>query len=207
MALFITFEGGEGVGKSLQARMLYQKLLRLGIPALLTYEPGGTPLGKKIARLLKWSESSQVSPLAELLLFNASRAQLVSEVIRPALKEGKTVICDRFSDSTIAYQGYGRGLDLKMVRTINDSATGGLKPDLTVLLNLPVEEGLARKARLQGNLDRFEQETSDFHRRVRKGYLKLASSEPQRWLVVDAKEPKEKLASIIWRRVEELLVR
>ena len=144
MALFITFEGGEGSGKTLQARALYRRLSQLAIPALLTQEPGGTSLGKKLARWLKWAEEAGILPLTELLMFNASRAQLVEEVIQPNLKGGKVVICDRYADSTTAYQSYGRGLDLEMVKTINNTATRGLKPDLTVLLDIPAEEGLAR---------------------------------------------------------------
>lgn len=140
MALFITFEGGEGSGKSVQARLLYRRLSLLAIPALLTHEPGGTSLGRKISYWLKWARNTGISPLTELLLFNASRAQLLEEVIRPNLKSGKVVICDRYVDSTTAYQSYGRGLKLETVETINNSATQGLIPDLTVLLDIPVEE-------------------------------------------------------------------
>ncbi len=203
MSLFITFEGGEGTGKSLQTRALHRRLVRLGIPVLPTYEPGGTPLGKKIARLLKWSQNTDISPLAELLLFNASRTHLVNELIRPGLQDGKVVICDRYTDSTLAYQGYGRGLDLETVKTINDLATGKLGPDLTILLDLSVEAGLARKA--QKRSDRFEEETLDFHRKVRQGYLKLARKDLKRWLVVDAKQTKRAIAEIIWQRVKGLL--
>ena len=203
MSLFITFEGGEGCGKSVQARVLYRQLSQLAIPALLTHEPGGTPLGKKIGHWLKWAQNTDVSPLTELLLFNASRAQLVTEVIRPNLKNKKVVICDRYADSTTAYQSYGRGLDLQMVRAVNNAATQGLTPALTVLLDMSVEGGLARKgARKQ---DRFEQEAIAFHRRVREGYLKLAASDPQRWLVVDASQSKKKVERIIWQRVNQLL--
>ena len=145
MGFFITFEGGEGCGKSSQSRLLYRRLQKLAVPALLTHEPGVTDLGKKITRLLKWSQDIDISPLAELLLFNASRAQLVKEVIRPALEKGVIVICDRFADSTTAYQGYGRGLDLDTVKAVNRMATQGLVPDLTILLDMPVEGGLARK--------------------------------------------------------------
>ena len=203
MALFITFEGGEGSGKSVQARALYRRLSRLTVPALLTHEPGGTPCGNKIGRWLKWAEVKDISPLTELLLFNASRAQLVSEVIRPNLEKGKFVICDRYADSTTAYQSYGRGLGLEMVKAINNAATQGLKPDLIVLLDIPVEEGLARK-RVKKQ-DRFEQEDTAFHQRVRGGYLKLAANDPQRWLVVDASQSKAKIREIIWQRVSQLL--
>ncbi|HEY83403.1 MAG TPA: dTMP kinase [Dehalococcoidia bacterium] len=205
MALFITFEGGEGSGKSLQARVLYRRLSRLGIPALLTHEPGATSLGRKVARWLKWGRDMEISAIAELLLFNVSRAQLVTEVIRPGLKEGRVVICDRYADSTTAYQSYGRGLDLTTVRVINGLAVQGVSPDLTVLLDIPVEVGLARKRARQP--DRFEREDTSFHQRVREGYLELAAQDEERWLVVDATQPKEKIAQIIWQKVSELLPR
>ena len=203
MSLFITFEGGEGCGKSVQAKALFWRLSRLNIPAVLTHEPDGTPFGKKLGRWLKWAQGTDISPLTELLLFNASRAQLVAEVIQPGLESGKVVISDRYADSTTAYQGYGRRLDLDMVKAANSAATQGLKPDLTILLDIPVEEGLARKrAKKQ---DRFERETLVFHRRVREGYLELARADPERWLVVDASQSREKIAQIIWQRVSQLL--
>ena len=203
MALFITFEGGEGSGKTLQTRALYRRLSRLAIPALLTHEPGGTSLGRKLARWLKWTEDTDISPLTELLMFNASRAQLVDEVIQPNLKDGKVIICDRYTDSTTAYQSFGRGLDLEMVQSINNAATGGLKPNLTVLLDISVKEGLARKG--SKRRDRLERENIAFHQRVREGYLKMAADEPERWLVVDASQSKEKIKQIIWQRVSQLL--
>lgn len=202
MSLFITFEGGEGSGKSVQSRALYRRLSQLAIPALLTQEPGGTPLGKKIARWLKW-DKTDISPLSELLLFNASRAELVTEVIQPNLKNGKIVICDRYADSTAAYQSYGRGLDLKTVKAINHAATQGLEPDLTLLLDMPAETGLARK-RVQKQ-DRFEREALAFHQRVRESYLKMAANNPKRWLVVDASLPRAKVSEIIWDKVKQLL--
>lgn len=204
MALFITFEGGEGSGKSTQARLLYRRLQERDIPSLLTHEPGVTGLGKKITRLLKWSMDTDISPMAELLLFNASRAQLVSEVIKPALESGKVVICDRYANSTTAYQGYGRGLDLATVAAVNRAGMSGISPDVTFLLDMPVKEGLARKAE---NEDRFEKESVAFHRRIREGYLKLAAAEPQRWSVIDATQSKEEIAGIIWEMVEPLLPR
>jgi dTMP kinase len=203
MPLFITFEGGEGSGKSTQARLLHQRLLKLAIPAVLTSEPGGTPFGKRLGHWLKWGDTRKITPVTELLLFNAARAQSVAEIIIPALKEGKTVISDRYADSTTVYQGYGRELDLEMVTRINQAATQGLKPDLTVLLNLPVADGLKRKK--SGKPDRFEQEELAFHRRVMEGYLKLAASEPERWLVIDAAQSKEQIAGIIWQKVSQLL--
>ncbi len=203
MALFITFEGGEGSGKSVQAKTLYRRLSKLAVPAFLTHEPGGTSLGNKLGRWLKWTDDRDISPLTELLLFNASRTQLVTEVIRPNLENGITVICDRYTDSTTAYQGYGRGLDLETVKAINNMATRGLKPDLTVLLNVPATVGLARKRGERH--DRFEQEQLAFHQRVRNGYLKLAAENPERWLIIDATQSQEKIAQIIRRKVSELL--
>lgn len=199
MAFFITFEGVEGSGKSFQARALYRKLSGLAIPALLTHEPGGTPPGERISRLLKWAQNTDISPLTELLLFNASRAQLIDEVIRPALESGQVVICDRFTDSTMAYQSYGRGLDPDTVRNTNNTATAGLKPDLTILLDIPAEEGFARKK--DDKYDRFEQEDIVFHRKVREGYLTLAEAEPERWMVIDAGQSREKIKKIIWQKV------
>jgi len=203
MALFITFEGVEGCGKSSQARTLYRRLSQLEIPALMTHEPGGTPLGKKIARWLKWNLTADISPLTELLLFNASRAQLVTDVIQPALKEDKIVICDRYADSTTAYQSYGRGLALATVLAINQAATQGLEPDLTVLLDVSVEAGFARKS--EQLPDRFERESIAFHQRIRDGYLKLATDNPGRWLIVDATLPRAKITEIIWDKVGRLL--
>jgi dTMP kinase len=195
----------EGCGKSTQSRRLYRRLEMMAVPVLLTHEPGGSALGRRIARLLKWSGETPILPLAELLLFNASRAQLVRDVVRPALGEGQVVICDRFDDSTTAYQGYGRRLDMAIVESINAAATGGLVPDLTVLLDMPGEVGLARKG--GEKLDRFHAETAAFHRRVREGYLKLAKEEPGRWLVIDAEKDRNEIAAVIWQRVSKLLPR
>ena len=203
MALFITFEGGEGSGKSIQSKELNRRLSQLIIPALLTFEPGGTPFGKKLGRWLKWAQGCDISPITELLLFNASRSQLVAEVIKPNLEGGKVVISDRYADSTTAYQGYGRGLDLEVVKAINNAATKGLKPDLTILLDISAEKGLARKKGKRK--DRFEQEDMAFHRRVRDGYHKLAADDPERWLVVNGEQSKRKIAQIIWQRVSQLL--
>ncbi len=203
MSPFITFEGCEGCGKSTQAKALSQRLAESGRPALLLHEPGGTELGNRVRYLLKWARRLSISPMAELLLFNASRANLVDEVMRPALRQGKTVICDRFVDSTIAYQGYGRGIDLGLVASACGMATQGLKPDLTILLDIPVDEGLRRKAAKAG-LDRFEQTDSSFHRRVREGYLKMAQEQPARWLVIDGTRTKAEIKRVIWQRIEKL---
>jgi dTMP kinase len=205
MSVFITFEGGEGCGKSTQAKILYRRLDKLAIPVVLTYEPGGTILGKKLGRWLKWADGIDITPTTELLLFNAARTQSVVEIIQPGLKEGKVVISDRYADSTTAYQGYGRGLDLETVRDINNVAIQGRKPDLSVLMDIPPETGLTRK---QGRkIDRFEQAELAFHQRVRAGFLNLAKEEPQRWLVVDATQARDKVAGIIWERVSKLLAK
>jgi dTMP kinase len=203
MSLFITFEGGEGCGKSYQTKILFERLTKTAIPAILTHEPGGTPVGDKITRLLKWAKEEDISGLIELLLFNASRSQLVDKIIKPALKEGKVVICDRFTDSTVAYQGYGRGLDLELIKQMNDTATRGLKPDLTILLDLPVEEGLQRKSNQKA--DRFHQENLTFHYKIRNGFLKLAKAEPRRWLIIDASQSKTVISRQIWDRVNKLM--
>jgi len=200
LGLFITFEGGEGCGKSTQSRLLLKKLEQRNIPVVLTHEPGGTALGNELRKVLKRRRGSFISPQAELFLFVASRAQLVAELIRPALEEGKLVICDRFTYSTLVYQGYGRGLDLTAIEMVNNMATGNLNPDLIILLDISPEQGLARKRSLK---DRFELEDLSFHRRVREGYLKVAAAEPDRWLVIDASLPKGKIAEIIWDRVSQ----
>jgi dTMP kinase len=203
MSFFITFEGGEGCGKSTQARALHRKLEKLAIPSLLIHEPGGTALGEKIRHLLKKSTEIPISSLTELILFNASRSQLVSEVILPGLTAGQIVICDRFSDSTLAYQSYARGLNIETVRNINRLASQGLVPDLTFLLDVSPVVGLARKK--EGANDRFEKEKLDFHQKVRQGFLSLAAQEPQRWVVIDSTFSRENIASAIWQKVSQRL--
>lgn len=198
----ITFEGGEGSGKTTQTQALYQRLTRLGIPAVLTHEPGGTPLGDRVRELLKWGQW-ELSPRAELLLFAAARAQLVARVIGPALEQGQVVICDRFAASTVAYQGYARGLDISDIEKVNAIATQGRQPDLIVLLDVAVELGLARKA--ASPPDRFEQEQTGFHQKLRRGYLRLAAADPERWLVVNATLPPKQVEQLIWQRVSPLL--
>ncbi len=203
MGLFITFEGSEGCGKSFQSKVLYNKLYDLGIQVELIYEPGGTVLGNEMRRLLKKRREDDVVPETELFLFAACRAQLVAEIIQPSLQKGKIVICDRFTDSTIAYQGYGRGIQLATIETINCIATKGIKPNLTILLDLPVAQGLSRKK--TKNRDRFEKAELSFHYRVREGYQKLAAAEPERWMVIDATLSKTEISNIIWDRVSQLL--
>jgi len=202
LRLFITFEGGEGCGKSTHSGLLLKKLEQQNIPVILTHEPGGTALGDELRKALKKKRGSFVSPQAELFLVAASRAQLVAEVIRPALEEGKIVICDRFTHSTMVYQGYGRGLDFTAIQMVNNMATRNLNPDLVIFLDIPPEQGLARKQNLK---DRFELEDLSFHQRVRAGYVKLAAADPDHWLVIDASLPKDEVAGIIWDRVSQLL--
>ncbi|MBN1375941.1 MAG: dTMP kinase [Dehalococcoidia bacterium] len=197
--LFITFEGCEGCGKSTHSRLLYKRLLNMKIPAILTQEPGGTPLGMKVRELLKVRGTININPMAELLLFNSCRTQLISDVINPALAAGKVVICDRFADSTVVYQGYGRGLDMKLVFTINDIATGGLEPDLTILLDTEPATGLNRKR--NSTEDRFEAEGLAFHNKIRNGYLELMRKKPGRWLLIEPGMTIEQISDIIWKGI------
>jgi len=199
LSLFITFEGGEGCGKSTQAKALFSNIRGSGVPVILTQEPGGTPLGREVRQWLKGEADSD--PVAELLLFNASRVQLVNNVIRPALKEGKVVLCDRYYHSTVAYQGYGRGLDLDMIDKVNNIATSGLEPDLIIFLDTDVEQALSRKR----NKDRFELEDIAFHQRVKKGYLEMSKADPKLWMVIDGSLSKSEIEKIIWDKVARLL--
>jgi dTMP kinase len=200
--LLITFEGGEASGKTTQSELLAIHLEAGGWKVLRLREPGGTLLGEEVRRLLL-DRDDGLTAEAELLLFLAARAELVRRVILPALVAGAVVICDRFSDSTYAYQGYGRGLALDTVRRLDAWATGGLKPDLTLLLDLPVE--LSRR-RLGDNNDVFEREDDAFHERVREGYFALASQEPRRWVVVDASLDAQTIANLIVERVQAVAV-
>jgi len=191
MKRFITFEGGEGSGKTTQIKLAADWLRERGIPVLATAEPGGTPLGRKIRELLLNRGSWTIGAEAELLLFAAARAQHVRETILPSLEAGQWVLCDRFADATLAYQGFGRELNVAFIRTLNNFSTCSLKPDLTLLFDLPVEAGLERaKKRTAGGRpeaaeDRFEQEERAFHGRIREGYLSLAAAEPERFRIID----------------------
>ena len=197
---FIVFEGGEGSGKSTQAKALRERLRRVGYKVLLTHEPGGTLLGNKLRRWVKWGRDITIP--TELFLFLAARSQLVTNSIRPALVEGKLVICDRYAASTIVYQGYGRGIDLTFLESLNSFATDDLKPDLVLLMDLDAEQGLLRKKR---KWDSFEREEFSFHQRVREGYLKLAAANPDTWIVIDAALPEANVTEIIWDYVREFL--
>jgi dTMP kinase len=200
--LFITFEGIEGSGKSVQARLLVQRLSREAVPVLHTREPGGTPLGDRVRDIVLMHADLHTVARAEALLMCTSRAQLVQEVIRPALVRNEVVVCDRFADSTLAYQGYGRGLPIEQLEAVIDFATAGLSPDMTILLDLPVEIGLARKqAQPAAARNRFEEEARAFHERVRTGYRELAQREPKRWRCFDAQKTPEELSDEIWRSV------
>ena len=196
--VFLTLEGPDGSGKTSQADRLAHDLERERRKVVLVREPGGTELGERLRDLLLHRSDIAIDPLADALLFNAARAQLVAEVIGPSLEAGATVVCARFADSTLAYQGYGAGVDLDVLRRLEAIATGGLTPDLTILLDVPVEQGLARKGRGRGALTRFETDVDvGFHRRVREGFIELARAEPKRWRVVDASRPRSAVAEAI----------
>jgi len=208
MSAFITFEGVEGSGKTTQIRLLAQRLQDRGVPVLTTREPGGCCIADAIRAVLLNPAHKEMSPRTELLLYAAARAQHVEEVIRPALAAGKVVLCDRFSDATIAYQGEGRGLDRELIDTLNGVAVEGLAPDLTILLDIPVEEGLRRAIERNDQdemrEDRFEQESLRFHQRVREGYLKRVADE-NRFFVVDAAGIASEVSSRIDRIVDHFL--
>ena len=208
--LFITFEGTEGCGKSTQISLLSEKLRSLGHRLRVLREPGGTPIGEEIRHTLKHSRDNEaMTPEAELLLMNASRAQLVREVIRPALNAGEMVLSDRFYDSTTAYQGYGRQLDLNTVKAIIDVAVGDTRPDLTLLLLVPediaAERLLARQATMPFMRDRFEEDDRSFFLRVANGYRAIAAAEPERVRTIDAAGSVEEVRAAIWQRVQPLL--
>jgi dTMP kinase len=186
MSLFLTFEGPEGSGKSTQIALLAQSLTARGCNVLSLREPGGTAIGDQIRDVLHDLRNREMHPRAEILLYNAARAQIVEQKIKPHLQSGGIVLCDRFADSTLAYQGYGRGLDLADVRHIVAFATQNLKPDLTLYLDIEVETGLARRRTGGGEWNRMDDQTLEFYRRVRKGYRELMAEEPQRWVLIDA---------------------
>lgn len=205
---FITFEGPEGGGKSTHVRELAEQLRAEGKTVLVTREPGGTRLAELIRGLVREEVDDPPVTRCEVLLFIAARAQVVSEVIRPALARGEWVICDRFADSTFAYQGYGRGIDVGLLKNFNDFATEGLVPDLTILLDVPPETSKARLAERQAatatSADRIEQAGDMFHRRLRDGFLELAKAEPGRFVVIDSSGPREEVSDRVWTAVRNL---
>ena len=206
---FITFEGGEGCGKSTQIRLLADRLRAAGKEVLLTREPGGTALAEKIRSLVREESDDPPNSRAETLLFIASRAQVVENVIRPALASGTWVLCDRFADSTFAYQGYGRGLDLEELKRINSFATGGLEPDMTILLNVSPEVSAkrmrAREAATNTDADRMEKAGDGFHTRLRQGFLELAAAEPERFAVIQADGSVEEVEEAVWNSIQPML--
>mgnify|MGYP005842639459 CR=1 FL=1 len=209
MGLFVTFEGPDGSGKTTQIALLAEYLRGLGYTVLITREPGGTSIGDQIRVVLHDVANANMTAPAEFLLYSASRAQLVRQVIRPHLDKGEIVISDRYADSSTAYQGYGRGLPLDVIQMITQFATDGLKPDLTIYLDLPAEVGIQRKqtahAAQGGEWNRLDSQTLEFHCRVRDGYLCMARAEPQRWMVVDALQAIEAIQHTIRQRVTSLL--
>jgi dTMP kinase len=217
MGVFITFEGPEGSGKSTQARLLYERLQAEGYPVILTREPGGTRIGEMIRRILVDLRHTEMAPTTETLLFSAARAQLVSELIRPYLNTGGIVLCDRYADSTFAYQGYGLGRDLDELQAITAVATGGLMPDLTFYLDIEVEEGLRRKRAQRerttapgvpganAEWNRLDARDLAYHQRVVAGFLELMRRDPARWRRLSANQPIEAVAAQIYAEVEPLL--
>lgn len=206
---FITLEGPEGSGKSTQAKTLIRRLAGCGIEAVYAREPGGTAIGEAIRNILQHNQAGEAPcERAELLLFEASRNQLVEKVIRPHLKKGIWVICDRFMDSTTAYQGYGRNLPVEEIQAINRFSVNGVSPDLTLLLDLDVATGFKRIAQrylaLGESADRFEQEDRSFHERVREGYLKLAKEDPKRFYIINAAKKPDAVAVAIWDTVTDV---
>lgn len=200
--LFVVVEGPEGAGKSTQIAALAQRLLSLGREPVLTREPGGTVAGDAIRSVLL-DPAQQISPLAEFLLYSASRAQLVETVVEPALLSGRDVVCDRYTSASVAYQGYGRGLDLELIADLNRRVTKGIEPDLTVLLDIDPAKGLSRAASRSSH-DRLEAAGLEFHRRVREGFLAQARGRSD-WLVIPADESQAEVAERLWQGVESLI--
>jgi dTMP kinase len=194
MSFFITLEGPDGSGKSTQSKLLAEKVSALGLDVLLTREPGGSAIGDQIRQVLFTLDNTSMHPKTEFLLFSASRAQHVNEVIRPHLDRGGVVISDRYFHSSLAYQGYGHQLNLEKLQEITTFATGDLLPDLILLLDLPVMEGLQRRKR-EGDWNRLDAYQEEFHQRVREGYLSMAASDPERWVIIDAVPPVEEIQS------------
>ncbi|MBI5806633.1 dTMP kinase [candidate division TA06 bacterium] len=203
--LFVSFEGIEGCGKTTQAMLLAKWLKSRGHQVIVTREPGGTPIAEKIRKVLLDSRNHHMSPLAELLLLEASRAQHLAQVIIPALKAGRIVICDRFADSSTAYQGYGRGMDLEMISRLNQIAVGGCWPRLTLVFDLPVEQGFARASKRKRALDRMERQQKAFHQKVRRGFLAIAKADPDRVKVLDGSFPPDVIQAAVRQLVHNRL--
>jgi dTMP kinase len=203
--MFITLEGPDGSGKTSQVCPLADYVHQQGYPVTVTREPGGTDIGDQVRAVIMKMKNSAMHPRTETLLFCASRAQLVEEVIRPRLANGDVVICDRYADSTLAYQGYGHGRDLDQLRFLLDYATGGLRPDLTLLLDIDAEEGLSRRKKCGGEWNRLDAYELELHRRVRQGYLELVRQEPERWRVIDSSQPLDKVQDALRQAVKEWL--
>lgn len=203
--MFITFEGPEGGGKSTQIRLLADYLRLNGYRVDTLREPGGTAIGDQIRDVLHDTANTGMVPMTEVMLYSASRAQLVTECIRPALAEGRIVLCDRFADSTLAYQGYGRELDMGVLATLTAFATGSLRPDLTILLDLDVSRGLSRRRDEGEEMNRLDLEAVSFHERVRGGYHVLAAADPARWVILDADRPVSRVAADVQSIVLERL--
>jgi len=208
--VFITFEGIEGCGKTTQARRLVENLNGVGIDAVLTLEPGGTTLGAEIRSILLDARNEHLPALAELLLYEADRCIHVTSVLKPALTAGKWVVCDRFFDATTVYQGYARGLDMGLVRSLNREAAHHLTPDMTILIDCPVEVGIGRAIKRNlshgdPGLDRFEREQIEFHRRVKDGYLRMAEKEAERFVVMDGRSTEDELAALIFETVRPFI--
>ena len=202
--MFITLEGPEGSGKTFQVPKLADYLRQQGFDVLTTREPGGSSISEQIRTVLHNLENKEMNPRTEILLFQASRAQLVEQVIRPHLEKGGVVLSDRYADSTLAYQGYGHQIDIEPLRVLVTFATGGLKPDLTLLLDVDVEVGLRRKE-LKGEWNRLDDYNLEFHQRVRRGYLNLVQLEPERWVIIDASQEPGRVQDDIRRVVGERL--
>jgi dTMP kinase len=210
--LFITFEGIEGCGKTTQAIRLMAHLKEASIPSILTREPGGTRVGEHIRHILLDSENRNLTPLAELMLYAADRAQHVTEVIKPALEQGKWVVCDRFFDATVVYQGCARGQDIALIRALNDKTSYGLRPDITFLIDCPVKVGLKRalarnKMLLEVDQERFEREKTAFHEAVRSAYLSMARDEHERFVVLDGTLQEDKLEEAIFGHIQPFIAK
>jgi dTMP kinase len=202
--LFVTLEGGEGSGKSTQLGRLAARLRARGVEPLVTREPGGTPLAEGIRALLL-DPALRPGAMTEVLLMEAARADLVTNLLRPALAAGRVVLCDRYDDSTLAYQGAGRGLEPQLLEILNRAATGGLKPHLTLLYDIPAAVGLARRAGAAGDTNRLDREPAEFHARARARFLELAAAEPARWVVLEGAAPPDELERLGWAALEERL--